>query len=224
MSWLYSHRIAYGVLMRLLYGRHLSARLAAVSAEVPAGCHVIDVCSGDGRLYREYLRHMRVRYEALDLSPQLVRWMSERGIDARTFDVRSEALPSADVIVMLSSLYQFQPDAASVVERMVEAARMRVIITEPVRNLSESRNPMLRFVARRLTETREGASAQGIHRFDRITFPRLCQRFPTLERLDTLPGGREMIAVLGGRVAAPHDGDGIPPGSEALGVRGVDRP
>jgi SAM-dependent methyltransferase len=204
MSWLYSHRIVYGVLMRVLYGRHLSARLAAVAAEVPAGCHVIDVCSGDGRLYREHLRHKPVRYEALDLSPQMVGWMSEHGINARTFDVRSEALPSADVIVMLSSLYQFQPDAASVVERMVEAARMRVIITEPIRNLSESRNPMLRFVARRLTETRSDAFGQDIRRFDWVTFPRLCQSFPTFERLDTLPGGREMIAVLGGRAAARH--------------------
>jgi hypothetical protein len=208
MSWLYSHRIVYGVFMRLLYGRHLSARLAAASAEVPAGSHIIDVCSGDGRLYRDYLRHKQVRYQALDLSPNLVRWMSEHGIDARIFDVRSEALPSADVIVMLSSLYQFQPEAASVVERMVEAARIRVIITEPVRNLSESRNPILRIVARRLTETREGPSAHGIHRFDRVTFPGLCERFPTLERLDTLPGGREMIAVLGGRAAARHDSDG----------------
>jgi hypothetical protein len=194
--------------MRLLYGRHLSARLAAASAEIPAGCHVIDVCSGDGRLYREYLRHKPVRYQALDLSPQMVGWMSEHGIDARTFDVRSEALPSADVIVMLSSLYQFQPDAASVVERMVEAARVRVIITEPVRNVSESRNPILRFVARRLTETRSDASGQEIHRFDRVTFPQLCQRFPTLERLEVLPGGREMIALLGGRAAVKHDGEG----------------
>jgi hypothetical protein len=204
MAWLYSHRIVYGALMRLLYGRHLTARLAAASAEVPAGCDVIDVCSGDGRLYREHLRHKSVRYEALDLSPQFVEWMSEHGIRARTFDVRSEALPSADVIVMLSSLYQFQPDAASVVERMVEAARMRVVITEPVRNLSESRNSMLRFVARRMTETRSDAHGDEIPRFDRVTFPRLCQRFPTLERLDTLPGGREMIAVLGGRAATRH--------------------
>jgi hypothetical protein len=202
MSWLYSHRIAYGALMRLLYGRHLSARAAAASAEVPAGCDVIDVCAGDGRLYREHLRHKSVRYEALDLSPQMVEWMSEHGINARIFDVRSEALPSADVIVMLSSLYQFQPDAASVVERMVEAARMRVIITEPIRNLSDSRNPMLRFVARRMTETRSDAVGDEIPRFDRVTFPLLCQRFPTLERLDALPGGREMIAVLGGRAAA----------------------
>ena len=224
MSWLYSHRIVYGALMRLLYGRHLSARLAAASAEVPAGCDVIEVCSGDGRLYRDYLRHKPVRYEALDLSPQFVGWMAEHGINARIFDVRSEALPSADVIIMLSSLYQFQPDAASVVERMVEAARVRVIITEPIRNLSESRNPMLRFVARRLTETRSDAFGQDIHRFDRVTFPRLCQRFPTLERLDTLPGGREMIAVLGGRAAASPDGDGIPPGSESVGARSVDRP
>jgi hypothetical protein len=117
---------------------------------------------------------------------------------------------------MLSSLYQFQPDAASVVERMVEAARVRVIITEPVRNVSESRNPMLRFVARRLTETRSDASGHVIHRFDRLTFPLLCQRFPTLERLDTLPGGREMIAVLGGRAEARQDDAG------AVGSRVLD--
>jgi hypothetical protein len=197
-SWLYSHRIAYHMLMRMLYGRHLAARSAAVVAEVPAGSVVVDVCSGDGQLYRRYLRSKPIRYQALDISPRLVEWMSQHGIQARQFDVRREALPGADVVIMQSSLYQFLPDAAPVVDRLLRAARSRVIITEPVRNFAASENPVLRFVGRRLTRPDGDGAEYRAHRFDSVSFSALCQQFPTLERLDTLPGGREMIAVFGG--------------------------
>ena len=203
-SLIYQHRTAYHLLMRLLYGRHFSARYGAVAAEVPTGSSVIDVCAGDGYLYLNYLRAKAVRYQALDISPQLVRWMQRHGIQAQQFDMWQDTLPVGDVVIMQASLYQFLPDAVPVVEKMLCAARRQVIITEPIRNISSSDNPMLRFVGKRLTRPEKGGGAYQAHRFDRNSLLALAQQFPAFERACELPGDRELMIVLRGQ-ATPRE-------------------
>ena len=158
-SLIYNHRTAYQLLMRLLYGRYFARRYEAIAAEVPAGSTVVDVCAGDGYLYLKYLRAKEVQYQALDISPRFVQWMQRRGIQARQFDVWQDELPAADIVIMQASLYQFLPDAAPVVEKMLCAARQHVIITEPIRNITSSDNPVLRFVGKRLTRPEAGGGA-----------------------------------------------------------------
>jgi SAM-dependent methyltransferase len=196
---IYQHRTAYHLLMRLLYGRHFSARYEAIAAEVPAGSSVVDVCAGDGYLYLYYLRAKSVRYQALDISPQLVQWMQRHGVQAQRFDVWQDMLPAADSVIMQASLYQFLPDAAPVVEKMLRAARQRVIITEPIRNIASSDNPVLRFVGKRLTRPEKGGGEYQAHRFDQNSLMALARQFPAFERSCELPGGREMMIVLRGQ-------------------------
>jgi hypothetical protein len=198
-SVIYRHRTAYHLLMRLLYGRHFSARYAAIAAEVPVGSSVVDVCAGDGYLYLNYLRARAVRYQALDISPQLIQWMQRHGIQAQRFDVWQATLPVADIVIMQASLYQFLPDAAPIVEKMLRAARQRVIITEPVRNIASSANPILRFVGKRLTRPEKGGGEYQAHRFDQNSLLALLQPFAAFERSHELPGGREMLIVLRGQ-------------------------
>jgi SAM-dependent methyltransferase len=203
-SLIYQHRTAYQLLMRLLYGRHFSARYAAIAAEVPAGSNVLDVCAGDGYLYLNYLRAKSVHYQALDISPQLVHWMQRHGIRAQQFDVWQDPLPVADSVIMQASLYQFLPNAVPVVDRMLRAARQRVIITEPVRNIASSENPILRLVGKRLTRPAQGSGEYQAQRFDQASLMALARQFPTVERSCELPGGREMMIVLRGQ-AAPSE-------------------
>jgi hypothetical protein len=191
--------MAYHLLMRLLYGRYFSARYEAIAAEVPAGSEVVDVCAGDGYLYLKYLRAKPVQYQALDISPRLVQWMQRHNIQARQFDVWQDALPAADIVIMQASLYQFLPNAAPIVEKMLLAARQRVIITEPVRNIASSDNPVLRLIGKRLTRPEEGNGVYQAHRFDQTSLKALFQQFPTLEQTRELPGGREMMIVLRGQ-------------------------
>ena len=195
-SLIYRHRAAYHLLMRLLYGRYFSARYEAIAAEVPAGSRVVDVCAGDGYLYLHYLRAKSVQYQALDISPRLVQWMQRHGIQAQQFDVWQDTLPSADIVIMQASLYQFLPDAAPIVEKMLCAARQQVIVTEPIRNIASSDNPLLRFVGQRLTRPEKGGGAYQARRFDRDSLMALFQRFPAFEQSHELPGGREMLIVL----------------------------
>lgn len=200
-SLIYNHRTAYHLLMRLLYGRYFSARYETIAAEVPAGSAVVDVCAGDGYLYLNYLRPKAVQYQALDISPRLVQWMQRHGIQAQQSDVWQDALPPADVVIMQASLYQFLPDAAPVVHKMLRAARQRVIITEPIRNIASSDNPVLRFVGKRLTRPEEGSGTYQAHRFDQTSLTALFRQFPMLEKSCELPGGREMMIVLLGHSA-----------------------
>jgi hypothetical protein len=62
----------------------------------------------------------------------MVRWARRRGIDARQFDITRSQPPRCDVAVIQASLYQFLPDARPVVEKLIEAAREKVIVSEPV--------------------------------------------------------------------------------------------
>lgn len=193
-SLIYRNPHVYQLVMRGLYGRHYGARYAAVASEVPEDSEVVDVCAGDCHLYLHHLRTRRVRYVALDNAPDLVHWARGRGVDARSFDAASQPVPPADVVIMQGSLYQFLPDVDPIVERMLRAARRRVIIAEPVRNLTQT----LPFGLGRLVAaaTRPGGSGtyRG-HRFDEATLRGLFARFGCA-RVFATPGGRELVGVF----------------------------
>ena len=205
-SLIYSHRALYHAIMRLLYGRHFEARYAAIAAEIPDSVEVIDVCAGDSYLYLKYLRSKHVNYLALDISPQLIAWAQRHGVPARQFDARRDELPIGDVLVMQASLYQFLPDAAPMIRKLLNAARQRVIITEPIRNLSDSKNPLLAFIGRKLTVPVTTDGTYAAQRFTPSSAGQLFRSFESLDRLTLLPGGREMLGVFRGQAAHDHAG------------------
>jgi SAM-dependent methyltransferase len=185
----------YGLVMRGLYGRHYGDRYAAVASEVPASCSVLDVCAGDCLLFTRHLRGAEVRYRALDVSPEFVAHARARGIDAGVFDLTDGELPVSDVVVMQGSLYQFITGAAEVLQKLRRAARVKVVVAEPVRNLSDT--PIVGALARQLT--RVGRSRDhGPARFDVESLTRLFERAEGFERAYPIPGGRELVGVFGG--------------------------
>lgn len=189
----------YQTAMRLLYGRHFRERYAALDAEIPDGAEVVDVCAGDCYLYLNYLRRKSVRYLGLDLSPRLVGWAIRHQVNARVFDVWEDDIPTADVVVMQASLYQFVPETRRVIERLLAASRDRVIISEPVQNLSSSRYRLLSAMSRYLTSPVASGHVYAGRRFDRASLTRLFRSFEAFERTYILPGGKEMIGVFAGQ-------------------------
>lgn len=179
--------------MRILYKGHYNARYQEIADLIPAGCTVVDVCAGDCYLYREFLCAKAVQYTALDISPQFVRAAQNHGINARVFDARTDELPQGDVLVMQGSLYQFLPRAEDILQRMISAARLKVIIAEPIRNLSASTNPLINAMARYLTRS-NGETHNGL-RFDKESLQNLFVRHG-VERSFLIPGEREMIGVF----------------------------
>jgi SAM-dependent methyltransferase len=196
-SLIYRSARGYELLMRALYGRHYEARMAAVAAEVPTGSSVLELCCGPGTLYERHLRGRAAAYVGLDVNEGFVGALKARGVDARLLDLAGaehQPLPPADVILMQASLYHFLPDAAQIVERMVAAARDRIVISEPIRNLTSSQLPLIAALGRLAADPGVGGHAQ---RFSESTLDALMARFE-VRRAFLIPGGREKVYVLRG--------------------------
>jgi SAM-dependent methyltransferase len=195
-SLIYRSAQGYELLMRVLYGRHYAARMSVVAEQVPAGASVLELCCGPGTLYLHHLRDRAGSYIGVDVNERFVAALRRRGVDARQLDLAgaAEPLPAADVVIMQASLYHFLPEAGALVDRMLAAARDRVIVSEPVRNLASSDLPGVALLGRRAADPGVGAHAD---RFTEATLDELMARYRerTLAAFP-IPGGREKVYVL----------------------------
>ena len=195
-SLIYRSAHGYELVMRALYGRHYVDRLRAVSDEVPGGASVLELCCGPGTLYARFLHGRVSSYTGLDVNERFVARLRRQGVDARVFDLgrSTEALPRADVVLMQASLYHFLPHAEEIVDRMLDAADQRVIVSEPVRNLASSENPVIGMLGRSAANPGVGG---GESRFTAETLDALMSRYRELVQVQRLiPGGREKLFVL----------------------------
>jgi len=162
---------------------------------IPTGSSVLDLCCGPAFLYDRYLREKSVRYTGLDINANFIARITRRGISGQVRDLRTdEPLPSADYVVMQASLYHFLPDASDVVNRMLTAARKRVIIAEPIRNMATSDSRLLSLLSRLFTNPGVGEHSlrfteSSLAAFFSVYGSRVIQSF-------AIAGGREKVYVL----------------------------
>jgi SAM-dependent methyltransferase len=195
-SIVYRSALGYELLMRALYGRHYRDRMRAIAAQVPWGASVLELCCGPATLYRSSLRERAPSYIGLDVNERFVERLRRRGIDARRVDLALDGapLPAADVAIIQASLYHFLPGAERLVERMLEAARDRVVVSEPIRNLASSGIPVVGLLGRRGTDPGVGGHAL---RFTEETLDRMMDRYrDRVIAAFAIPGGREKVYVL----------------------------
>ena len=181
--------------MLVLYGRHYFTRYRVIADMIPDQASVLDVCCGPAVLYRRYLAGKHVDYTGLDINEGFIRKLQSTGANGKVWDLLIDTpLPTADYVIMQASLYHFLPDAAPVVDRMLEAARKQVIIAEPITNLATSRVKWLSRMGRRLTDSGHGEEAL---RFTEDSLDEFFKRYRPLIRTSFLiPGGREKVYVL----------------------------
>jgi SAM-dependent methyltransferase len=194
-SLIYKTGHGYELAMRILYGRHYHSRYQTIADIIEPESSVLDLCCGPGTLYIRYLTHKRVKYTGVDLNPAFVKRLRSRGVNAEVRDLRSEGpLPPADYVIMQASLYHFLPDPTPVVNRMLDAARLNLIVAEPVRNLASSDNHLLRLAGRLLTNPGSGEQAG---RFTESSLDAFFKAYgPRVSRPIWIPGRREKIYVL----------------------------
>lgn len=198
-SLIYRSPRCYELVMRALYGRHYSARMRVLAEQVPPGCSVLELCCGPGTLYWRHLRQRTSAYIGIDVNARFVAALRRGGADARIVDLArsSEPLPEADIVLIQASLYHFIPEAGAIIDRMLAAARNRVVVSEPVRNLASSEIPIIRLLGRRAADPGVGGHAQ---RFTEETLDQLMGPFrDRLLSAFTIPGGREKVFVLDAR-------------------------
>lgn len=182
--------------MRALYGRYYADRMRAVAGEVPDGSSVLELCCGPGTLYLRYLRARTRGYVGVDVNPRFVAQLQRRGVDARRLDLAAGAdpFPDADAVILQASLYHFLPDPERILDRMLAAARDRVIVAEPVRNLASSDLPLIGRLGRSAADPGVGGHAQ---RFTEATLAALMERYrERILKSFPIPGGRERVYVL----------------------------
>ena len=195
-SLVYRSAVGYELLMRALYGRYYTDRMRAVAGEVPDGSSVLELCCGPGTLYLRYLRARTRRYVGIDVNARFVAQLQRRGVDARRLDLAAGAdpLPDADAVILQASLYHFLPDPEGIIDRMLAAARDRVIVSEPVRNLASSDLPLIGRLGRSAADPGVGGHAQ---RFTEATLDALMERYrERIQKSFPIPGGRERVYVL----------------------------
>lgn len=187
---IYSNRLLFQLTMRLLYGVNFSARYKAVAKYVPDRSQVVDVCSGDSYIYTKYLREREIDYLGLELNP-LRQHAQKKGVTVREFDLWKNTVPISDIVILQASLYQFIPDQKKIVSKLLKSTRQRLIIAEPITNLSSSRNPLIANLAKKLTMPGKSSSEtqyQG-ERFNRATLISFFESFEEFQFFDEIPGG-----------------------------------
>lgn len=194
-SFIYKNSFVYELAMLALYGRHYPSRYRAIAELIPDGSSVVDLCCGPARLYHRYLKSKAVRYTGLDINHKFIEQLTRRGANGHVWDLRSnEPLPSADYVIMQASLYHFLPDASSILNRMIQAARTQVIVAEPIRNLTSSNSGLLSSLGRLFTNP--GSGQQPL----RFTEASLGDFFSAYEesvvRSFPIAGNREHVYIL----------------------------
>lgn len=193
---IYQNILLYQLFMRLLYGRHFEDRYKTVAGQIPHGSSVMDVCAGDAYLYTRYLKGKNDDYLAIDNSPFFIRSARKRNIACMQLNVMDDPFPTADVVVMMASLYQFIPQEKSVIKKLLQSARRKLIITEPVSNLSSSRIHFISRMAHHLSIPYQASRQYKGERFNRQRLGDLFSSYKEFKKFTPIPGGREMMGIF----------------------------
>ena len=192
VSFVYQSKIIYTLLMKCLYGHHYKYRYRAIAEKIPRGASVTDVCSGDSVLYTRYLKGKN-KYTGIDINP-LTSFNSQWAKTIKV-DIVKEAIPKADYVVMQGSLYQFIPNHKEIINKMLDSARYKVIISEPVINLVNSKNKIISTIAKYSANPSTGNkkfrfTKSLLNNFFRKNYKDL------IENTSFAAGGRDMLFIL----------------------------
>lgn len=127
----------YDFILKLLLGKEYGRIFSEAAALIPENSSVVDVCCGTGRLYLDFLRGKKGSYLGLDFNSHFIISLRKKGVNAEFFNLLEEEVPPADIVVFCSSLMQFPSMREEVFQKLFAAARQALIISEPVKNISQ---------------------------------------------------------------------------------------
>lgn len=183
---IYWHPRIYNYAMQILYGNNFLKKYELVAREA-AALTVLDVCCGDCFLSK-YIDHDK--YQGIDVNQAFITYGRRLGLNLSLINVAKDEWPAAECIVILGSLYQFIPNHEEIISKAFRIAQRRVIISEPIINLAQSKNNFIAGVARHLTSPGVDSSQE---RFNRSSLMTLYKKHGASKVFDI---GREMVGVF----------------------------
>ena len=189
MDIVYGHPLTYRLIEKLIYGKSYRPHYEALACEIGAS-DLLELCCGDCQILDFYRGH---RYQGVDINPAFVEHARRRGLEVTLSDVSTYAIPKTGCILIHNSLYQFYPRHEELIARALESATEKLIISEPVMNLSSSPNPLIAALAKKLTSMGGSVSTK---RFNRAEAEGIFQRFGA-RKIEFL--GRNLMGVITGR-------------------------
>jgi len=150
---IYHSAFLYHLMMQVIYGKDFVNRYKLVADNIDRNWSVLDLCCGD--CYLKKFLDKSAHYEGRDFNDTFIRSARAHGIVVEHCDIKKgvNVKEKFDCVIMMGSMYHFIPDADKVLSRMKAVASKRVIISEPVKNIVTSKNKMVSFIARALTNT-----------------------------------------------------------------------
>jgi len=156
-SLIYKNLFLYRLAMNLLYTGSYRNRFRPLIGLV-TGKSVLELCFAD-TVIAEWCQKNSLKWTGFDINKKFVSCAEKKGFDAKLADLNSiETLPRADVCIMAGSLYHFMGKENRLFRIMLNASP-RIIISEPVRNLSAMKGPVGK-IARNASATGTGRADQ----------------------------------------------------------------
>ena len=168
-------------------------RLQEVCKWIPEKSSVIDVAAGTSRIYREMLRGFVGSYIAVEINLSFVKYLKGIGIEAIQMDIRKEPLPKADIVVMMAAMYHFKDQESEILDKLLGAARLRVIIVEPIGSSLQESCWRDRLKAK-LADIGEGPI---YYRIEKERLLKICEDRGKVEYHAFLPNNEFMVVIKG---------------------------
>lgn len=194
-SIIYKSPLVYNLAIRALYTSNFTDRYIQISNIISSGSSVVELCCGDMYLYRKFLSQKHIQYTGIDNSSAFYSYAIKHDIKFLHQDVFNAQIPQADFVIMQASLYHFLPNPEKLVRSMIAASGMAAIIAEPVKNIAQSSNLILRFLSKVLS-TPAASNQYANLRFNNDSFQHFCDQFVELKALSPIANGREMLAIF----------------------------
>lgn len=160
MELVYRHPATYRLIEKILYGRSYRYHYEALAREIGSSS-LLELCCGDCQILDFYEGSS---YRGIDINPAFVEPAQRRGLDVSYGDIGSCDIPKAGCILIHNSLYQFYPQHEELIQRAMKSASEKVLISEPVINLSSSTNKFIAAAAKRLTSMGGSVSTKRFNR------------------------------------------------------------
>ena len=175
-----------------MYGKYYLKRYKDLASIIPPNVSVTDLCCGDCSLYHYALKGKN-RYTGMDINPS--HNQNDQNIKVVKADILKDPIPISDYVIIQGSLYQFIPNHKEIINQMLDSARYKVIISEPVINLVNSKNKFISTIARYSANPGTGNKN---YRFTKESLNNELQRYfkQYIEGIFFIAGGRDMVVVL----------------------------